>query len=91
MMANKNQGIQDYKIFLQMLDKYEELNLTNYVDGDETKMIFGSSNNPDSQKIKEQVSNLTDNLKNPYMNLYHWVKGEIFDIDSINKALEKKE
>ena len=32
-MQDKNQGIQDNKIFLAMLDKYEELNLNTYVDG----------------------------------------------------------
>jgi len=33
-MVVKNQSIQDYKIFLSMLDKYEELNLDTYVEGD---------------------------------------------------------
>jgi len=26
-----------------MLDKYEELNLANYVEGDESKMVFGNT------------------------------------------------
>ena len=42
-MQDKNQSIQDYKIFLSMLDKYEELNLDIYVDGDLKKMVFGNS------------------------------------------------
>jgi sorting nexin-1/2 len=42
-MQDKNQSIQDYKIFLSMLDKYEELNLDNYVDGDLKKMVFGNT------------------------------------------------
>lgn len=41
-MVDKNQSIQDYKIFLNMLDKYEELNLTNYVDGDTGRMVFAN-------------------------------------------------
>jgi len=32
-MQNKSQGILDYKNMLMMLDKYEELNLANYVEG----------------------------------------------------------
>ena len=91
MMSNKNQGIQDYKIFLQMLDKYEELNLTNYVDGDDSKMVFGSTGEGGEGALKESVGALCDNLRNPYLNLYHWVKGEVFDIDSINLALSKKD
>jgi len=26
-------------------------------------------------------------MRNPYFNIYHWVKGEIFDIDSIMTAV----
>ena len=28
---------------LNMLDKYEELNLANYVEGNESKMVFGNT------------------------------------------------
>jgi hypothetical protein len=42
-MTEKNQGILDNKIFLSMLDKYEELNLDNYVEGDPNKMVFGNT------------------------------------------------
>jgi len=42
-MQNKSQSIQDYKIMLNMLDKYEELNLANYVEGKEEKMVFGNT------------------------------------------------
>ena len=69
MMSNKNQGIQDYKIFLQMLDKYEELNLTNYVDGDDSKMVFGNTAEGGEGALKASVTALCDNLKNPYLNL----------------------
>lgn len=92
MMSNKNQGIQDYKIFLSMLDKYEELNLTNYVDGDDTKMVFGSTKEGGGEgALKESVGALCENLRNPYLNLYHWVKGEVFDIDSVSLALAKRD
>ena len=30
---------------------------------------------------------MTDALKNPYFNLYHWCKGEIFDIEAVYNAL----
>jgi len=42
-MQNKSLSIQNYKIFLTMMDKYEELNLANYVEGKEEKMIFGNT------------------------------------------------
>lgn len=34
---------------------------------------------------------MTDALKNPYFNLYHWCKGELFDIISVNNALSGKD
>ena len=73
-----------------MLDKYEELNLTNYTDGNESKMIFCNTQATDFN-IKEEVSNMSDNLKNPYISMYHWVKGEIFDIEAINNSLTIKD
>ena len=34
---------------------------------------------------------LVDNLKNPYFNIFHWSKGEYFDIDAITRALALKD
>jgi hypothetical protein len=43
------------------------------------------------EELKENASKLGTGLKNPYFNLYHWIKGEIFDIESLAKALTFKE
>lgn len=92
-MSTKSTSIQDYKVFLQMLDKYEELNLAIYVDGAEDKMVFGNTKNTEtsSETVKEQVGTLVESMKNPYFNIYHWVKGEIFDIEAVDKAIAKKD
>ena len=42
-MTNKSQGIANSKIFLSSLGKYEDLNLSNYVEGDMDKMVFNNS------------------------------------------------
>jgi hypothetical protein len=34
---------------------------------------------------------MCDSLKNPYFNLYHWCKGELFDIEAVTSALVSKE
>lgn len=47
-MNSTSQGIQDYKQFLYMLDKYEDLNLANYVDSDESKMVFANTHGGDT-------------------------------------------
>ena len=77
-----------------MLNKYEELNLANYI-SDEKKMVFGQykegAANDNAEKIKEDITKLAENLKNPYFNIFHWIKGEIFDIEAVNNTLKKKE
>jgi hypothetical protein len=74
-----------------MLDKYEELNLSTYVEGDESKMVFGNSQFKGSENVTETVNNMCDNLKNPYFNLYHWCKGELYDIIAVYSALQQKD
>lgn len=78
---------------LNMFDKYEELNLANYVDGKEERMVFGNTqaSETSSAVVKESMAKLCENLKNPYFNLYHWCKGELFDIQAIEVALKKKD
>lgn len=78
---------------LNMFDKYEELNLANYVDGKEERMVFGNTQATETSSavVKESMAKLCENLKNPYFNLYHWCKGELFDIQAIDVALKKKD
>ena len=76
-----------------MLHHYEELNLATYVEGEETKMVFGNTQNSttNAEAMKTSVNSLVENLKNPYFNIYHWVKGEIFDIEAVYNALATRE
>jgi len=34
---------------------------------------------------------LAESLKNPYFNIFHWIKGEIFDIEAVNNSLRVKD
>ena len=93
-MNNKSQGHKDYVAYLEILDKYEELNLANYIT-DNSMMVFGNNKdaaaNPDSEKFKQDISSLSESLKNPYFNIFHWIKGEIFDIEAVNNSLRVKD
>lgn len=42
-MQNKSQNILDYKSMLNIFDKYEELNLAQYVEGKEDAMVFANT------------------------------------------------
>ena len=74
----KTSTIASYKVFQTLVNKYEDLNLRAYVDGEEENLVF---NNPSaSTPIKEQMDHMVDNLKNPFEEMYHWCKGEIYDL-----------
>ena len=92
-MATKSQSIQDYKVYMQMLNKYEEINLNTYVDGENTKMVFHneSSKGENAESTKDLYTQMCDSLKNPYFNLYHWCKGELFDIEAVASSLITKD
>jgi hypothetical protein len=33
---------------------------------------------------------MAENLKNPYDEMYHWIKGEMYDIQSLVTAIESR-
>ena len=76
-----------------MLNKYEELNLATYVDGKKDKMVFEneSPKEGESSTIKDLCGTMCESLKNPYFNLYHWCKGELFDIEAVTNAVKSKD
>lgn len=92
-MQNTSTSIKNYSTILGMMDKYEELNLANYVEGKEEKMIFGNTQLKDSEgrTMKDSVVKLSDGLKNPYLYLYLWCKGELFDIEAVYQAINVKD
>ena len=52
-MSVKSRQIADYKVFLSILNKYEENNLANYVEGDMDKMVF--QNNSEESKFEGET------------------------------------
>ena len=77
-----------------MLNKYEEINLSTYVDGATNRMVFQNESakaEGATETTKEQYTQMCDSLKNPYFNLYHWCKGELFDIEAVANSLMTKD
>jgi len=75
--SNMNTSIANYKIVMCMLEKYEDLNLGAYTDNDKGKYVICNSN---KAKFKKETDKLINSYQNPYHELYHWIKGEIYDI-----------
>jgi hypothetical protein len=87
-MNNSNKNIGNYKILKSMFEKYEEVNMIQYVDGNTDKLLFGNKSN---DTLSSKLDHLTDNLKNPYIDLYHWIKGELYDIQALTMAIKEKD
>jgi len=84
-MNNKQFCNDSYQMFGKFLSDYEELNLTNYLDLNPNGLIFTHAN---STRQKEKLEQVNTSLKNPYIELYHYYKGEVFDLCAMNTAVE---
>ena len=47
--------------------------------------------NPENKRIKEQLDHMMEVLKNPFEEMYHWCKGEIYDLQGMETAIVAKE
>lgn len=86
--VQKNTAIANYKILLNFLDQYEELNLTQYTGKKTDRLVIGD---PKNKELKDQMDHMVENLKNPYEEMYHWCKGEIYDLQALGDAVASKE
>lgn len=61
----------------KFLGDYEDCNLTNYLDYNTNGLIFNHANNT---RQKEHLERVASTLTNPYIEMYHYAKGEVFDL-----------
>jgi len=85
MLTTKQTTLQGYNQIKRVLDSYEELNLAHYTNMDASKLIF---TNPNNAELKENLVHTAENLRNPFTDIYHWVKGEIYDLKALNGAIQ---
>ena len=78
----KVRDIQDrnYRTLMSNLMKYEDQNVEYYSDSDLTKRI---STHPSSGDMKEKMDNTSSGWRNPYKDIYIWLKGELLDLTGI--------
>lgn len=69
-----------------MLIEYEDQNLTNYTDVDVTKLVI---NNPKNAVLKSGLATLETQM-NPITILYHWIKGEVYDLESFSAIIANR-
>ena len=76
----KHHSIVGYADLSKITERYEELNMTQYVDNNPNELVF---NHPEFENLKVRQANLAGQLRNPYIDLYHWVKGEAYDLQAV--------
>lgn len=69
--------------------KYELLNLTIYTDYKKDRLALLDENM--QLEIEDKVRNMFLNLANPFEELYHWCKGEIYDLQAMQDMLAVRE
>ena len=85
-LTKKQMLIKAYAGAAQTLCAYEDTNLTYY--GDQNANCF-VLNHPENGNLFESLKHTSENLRNPFTDLYHWVKGEIYDLNAFNSALNE--
>lgn len=83
----KQKEIIDYREVPSLFERYEELNANFYADNHWTELVF---KNPKTHLL-DLMHETTHKLRNPYIDVYHWVKGEIYDLNAMMDALVLRE
>lgn len=86
-LMSKQRSIQAYGEMAKFTQRYEELNANNYTDMDQSKLIF---HNPSNEELKNALLITGTSLRNPYIELYHWVKGELYDIEAMRNSVNMR-
>jgi len=67
------------------MQRYEDLNLQTYTEMQANELIL---TNADNLELNIKLQELTSNMQNPYIDLYHWAKGEVFDLHAIMASVK---
>ena len=84
-LTKKQMLINAYNGAATVLTQYEETNLTYYVDQQAEKLVV--NNLDQGHNLIESLKHTVENLRNPFTDLYHWLKGEIYDLNAMTVAL----
>lgn len=87
MFLNKKQQVmKSYSGMTKILTDYEDHNLTQYSDVDVSKLVL---NNPNNAVLKSGLATIEAQM-NPFTILYHWIKGEVYDLGSFSAIIANR-
>lgn len=70
----------------KILMRYEDSHLSEYLNHATKGLIFM---HPENKKASDGMSGLSGNQNNVYAELYHWAKGEVFDIRVVQYMVDQ--
>lgn len=76
------------KSMVDVMSYYEANGLSKFADQDTTKMIV---ENPDDTQLKDKCEGMTAQLANTFKDFYHWIRGELGDVEAAQEALAGRE
>lgn len=59
-----------------------------YVDNNNARLVFWKESNKD---LKTSMEHMVENLKNPFDEMYNWIKGETFDLSALLDSVQARE
>jgi hypothetical protein len=78
-----------YKGFVDFIVKYEDINQKKATAGDVfTVQLMSGDNKID---MKEQLTKMAESIKNPFLQVSYWLKGEIMELYALLEAISRKE
>lgn len=67
--------------------RYEDMNLQHYTDMNTNELVL---TNADNTEVFSGMNEVAGKLQNPYIDIYHWAKGELFDLKAITAAVKER-
>ena len=77
-----------YQGMTNFLADYEEVTLSHNVDGDENQLIM---TRPGKHGLRDNMKEAVQAQRNPIVDMYHWAKGELYDLAAIKSVLSQRE
>lgn len=86
-LSKKQAVMESYAGAANQLTEYEDNNLRFYTNQAVEKLVI---NNPEAGNLIDNMRHTIENLRNPFTDLYHWVKGELYDLAAFTAALKER-
>lgn len=79
---------ESFKSLIELLAHYEQESLTTYADSNANKLVVGDITDTE---LKDKAEQLNNELKNPFLDFFNWVRGECDDIEALYESIKGRD